>query len=122
MSSLPFQFKFQDVEWLLTQLGNVKYSNKISGYNHADFIWVINALCPRRPCIITTPDYSTLPIGDRCQREVLQPSHRNSTSTIISVIIHQTCGSHFQLPERPAIHRQQLCYLFSAMNSLLYKS
>jgi lysosomal acid lipase/cholesteryl ester hydrolase len=31
---------FQDVDWLLTQLGNLKGSTRLSDYNHADFLWV----------------------------------------------------------------------------------
>lgn len=30
----------QDVDWLLTQLGNLKRSVRIKNYNHEDFIWV----------------------------------------------------------------------------------
>ncbi|KZS16640.1 putative Lipase 3 [Daphnia magna] len=30
----------QDVDWLLTQLGNIKRSVRIQTYNHGDFLWV----------------------------------------------------------------------------------
>lgn len=30
----------QDVEWLLPQLPDLKFSKRMEGYTHMDFIWV----------------------------------------------------------------------------------
>jgi hypothetical protein len=34
----------QDVDWLETQLGNLKGSIRIPYYDHIDFIWVIDSI------------------------------------------------------------------------------
>lgn len=31
----------QDVEWMMSQLGNLQYYHRIEGYTHKDFLWVI---------------------------------------------------------------------------------